>query len=63
MADVLIPRLQDARPDAPAPIVPLEPEFVKYARQVEKDLVAAANAPPDEALLAKLAGGEVATVL
>ena len=50
-----------ATPPAPAPVVPLNEELVRYARQVEKDLVAAASAPPDEALLAKLASGEISS--
>jgi hypothetical protein len=50
-------------PPEPAPMAPLNAQLVRYAQQVERDLVAAASAPPDEALLAKLAGGEISTAL
>ena len=47
----------------PLPMFPMDETLVRYARQVEKDLVAAASAPPDEALLAKLASGEISPAL
>ncbi len=47
---------------AAVPVLPLNEELLKYAHRVEKDLISA-HAPPDEALLAKLASGEISTAL
>jgi hypothetical protein len=54
-----------APPQAPelAPTRTLRDELVQYATRLEKELIEAADAPPDEAVLAKLASGEMATAL
>jgi hypothetical protein len=54
-----------APPQAPelAPTLTLRDELVQYATRLEKELIEAADAPPDEAVLAKLASGEMATAL
>jgi hypothetical protein len=64
-ANETAPAKGTAPPQAPelAPTLTLRDELVLYATRLEKELIEAADAPPDEAVLAKLASGEMATAL